>query len=413
MPEVRVGTVEPVRVSKDLPEDTSQSFLEVLRYIRSEFVDRVENDSKLGYGAVRTMLVSLDDPKTRFYDPAQKKLLLERINGDFHGIGATLAVIKQTRNGIDQRRVAIVAPVPGGPADRAGLLPGDVISEIDGRWIIAYDTRQDLNNLRATIKDEKELRKAYESAAARMVAGMSLPKSLEALTANSGRMMALTVERKGHEGAMRFTLQTAQIQLEPVEYRDLSSSVGYLRITQFNDLASDKLTAALDAAKGHSLIVDLRNNAGGYVSSLDTGSMGAALKVLGRMIPSGPAASILRQGGRQEGVHVPGGTPTAPRMAVLVNGGTANLGELVAAALRDRGGAKLIGEKTFGDASWVKLFDLRDGAAMTVTSGKILTVHGDDFSAKGLQPDVVVAAGTPSHSDAALKRAIEVLEAGA
>jgi Periplasmic protease len=124
MPEAHVTGAMAHTSPVEQEEDSAQTFLEVLRYVKSEYVDRVDDDRKLGYGAVRTMLVSMDDPKTRFYDPAQRKQLLERLNGEFHGIGATLAVVKLVRHGIDQRRVAVVAPVPGRPRGARRFAPG-------------------------------------------------------------------------------------------------------------------------------------------------------------------------------------------------------------------------------------------------------------------------------------------------
>jgi carboxyl-terminal processing protease len=410
MPETHLGALGTARTEPEQETDAAQSFLEVLRYVKTEFVDRIDDDRKLGFGAVRTMLVSLDDPKTRFFDPSQRKLLYQRLNGEYHGIGATLAVVKQSRNGIDQRRVAVVAPVPGGPADRAGIRPGDVITELDGRWIIAYDTRQDLDHLRTGVTDEKELKRALENATARMLSGLALPKALEGLTTGEGRKIALTVERSGHPAQLKVEMTTAETRLEPVEYRSLSPKVGYLRVTQFNDRAAQKIDEFLPRAKGRSLIVDLRDNPGGPVSTSDGGTLGGAMAVLERLVSTGAVASVQRPGGKSERLQVTSKDNAPPRIVAIVNSGTCNLAELTAAALRDRAGAKLVGEQTFGDATWQKVFDLRDGAAMTVTAGKILTSKGADFSGKGLQPDEHVSAAGPKPDDAAARKALELLE---
>lgn len=414
MPEAHVTGAMTHTSPVEQEEDSAQTFLEVLRYVKSEYVDRVDDDRKLGYGAVRTMLVSMDDPKTRFYDPAQRKQLLERLNGEFHGIGATLAVVKLVRHGIDQRRVAVVAPVPGSPAERAGLRPGDLVTEIDGKWIIAYDTRQDLNQLRATIQDEKELKKASDAVVSRMYSGVSLPKALESLSTGDGRSLTLTVERQGHAAPLKIPLTTALTQLDPIELKDLDRKVSYLRVTQFNDRAASEITGAISKAKGRPLIVDLRNNPGGPVAASDSGALGAAINFLGTLLPSGPVATILRPNNKQEVLSVKAGaTPPAKlpsNLVVLVNGGTSNLAEMVAAALHDRLGARLIGEHTFGDGTWQKYFDLREGAAMTITAGKIQTIHGGDFAGKGLQPDETVPAGAAGSEDPVIARAVELLE---
>jgi len=391
-------------------DDTAHTFNEVLDYVRKEYVDRVEDEKKLGFGAVKTMLLSLDDPKTRFLDPDQRKQLLSQLNGEFPGIGAVIAVVKQKKGPIDERRLAVVAPVPGGPADKAGLKPGDVVTEIDGHWIIAYDPRLDLDQLHVANSDDPEYRKAFKVAVKKLTDGVTLPKALEQLTAKDGKALALTIERPGEAAPIKATLTTATTKLEPVEYKALNGGVGYLRVTQFNDHATEAFTAALANAKEKSLIVDLRNNAGGPVTGKDNGAYGSALALLSKLSSGGQIGTLVRPGNKQEPISLPGGSAKSYKISVLVNGGTANLAELVASSLKEKAGAKIVGSNTFGDSVYQKLVELQKGSGMTITAGKILTAHGVDFTSKGLQPDVAVTGGGPQSSDAVVERALSVLE---
>jgi carboxyl-terminal processing protease len=409
LPDSGAGMGDIVGVTQQ-GDDPAHTFNEVLDYVRKEYVDHVEDEKKLGFGAVKTMLLSLDDPKTRFLDPTQRKQLLDQLNGEFPGIGAVIAVVKQKKGPIDERRLALVAPVPGGPADKAGLRPGDVVTEIDGHWIIAYDPRLDLDQLHVNNSDDPEYRKAFKVAVKKLTDGVTLPKALEQLTAKDGKTIALTIERPGEAAPIKATLTTATTKLEPVEYKALNGGVGYLRVTQFNDHATEAFTAALANAREKSLIVDLRNNAGGPVTGKDNGAYGSALALLSRLSSGGQIGTLVRAGNKQEPINLPGGAAKSYKISVLVNGGTANLAELVASSLKEKSGAKIVGSNTFGDSVYQKLVELQKGSGMTITAGKILTAHGVDFTSKGLQPDVAVTGGGPQSSDAVVERALSVLE---
>jgi carboxyl-terminal processing protease len=409
LPESGAGTGDILGVAQQ-DGDPARTFNEVLAYVKGEYVDRIEDDKKLGFGAVKTMLLSLDDPKTRFLDPTQRKQLLDQLNGEFPGIGAVIAVVKQKKGPIDERRLAVVAPVPGGPADKAGLRPGDIVTEIDGHWIIAYDPRLDLDQLHVASSDDPEYRKAFKVAAKKLTDGVTLPKALEQLTAKDGKTYTLTIERAGETAPVKASITTATTKLDPVEYKVLHSGVGYLRVTQFNDHATEAFNAALANAKEKSLIVDLRNNAGGPVTGRDNGAYGSALALLSKLSPSGQIGTLIRAGNKQEPINLTGGTAKSYKISVLVNGGTSNLAELVASGLKDKAGAKIVGSSTFGDSVYQKLVELQKGSGMTITAGKILTAHGVDFTSKGLQPDVAVTGGGPQSSDAVVERALSALE---
>lgn len=396
------------------PEDT---FNEVLRYVKSEYVERVDDEKKLGFGAVKTMLASLDDPKTRFYDPDQRKLLLDQINSRFTGVGAAFTVIKQRRgvgaSAIDQRRLAVVAPAPGSPAETAGLQPGDIITEIDGRWVIAYDPRLEVDSQAVSADSSDQAGDAAAQAATdKLAKGLSLPKALDLLNTAEGKPLTLTVERVGTAQPLKIAMTPAAGSFDPVEFRDLDNGAAYLRVTQFNDRATQEFGAALASTKASTLILDLRNNTGGPVNSRVSGPLGSALALAGRLEGPGVVASVARRGSRIEPLNSAAPAAGRFRIVVLVNGGTANLAEMLAASLKERARATVVGSRTFGDSVYQKLVELRNGAGMTVTTGKLLTARGLDFTGKGVSLDITVATSRPSWNDAAVRRALTAGQAG-
>jgi len=429
LPEAFRGNVEVAQTPDQEDENSpAETFREVLRYVKSEYVERIEDDTKLGFGAVRAMLVSLDDPKTRFLEPAQRKQLENQINGQFTGIGAVVSIIKRKRGDIEERRLGVVAPAPGGPADKAGLRAGDIITEIDGHWVIAYDPRRDLARLQQAVPgsgqaapaqggttgrtpeiDEKEYQKALKDAAKLLTDGITLPKALEQITMAAGKKLTLTLERPGAQGPIKVTVDAGPSLLEPVLFKALNDRVAYLRVTQFNDRATEAFTSALTSAKQKALILDLRDNAGGPVTDSRGGAYHSALTLLGRLTKGGQVALVVRKGARRDPIKVTPSGNGSYKIAVLVNRGTANLAEMVAAALKEKAGAVLIGGQTFGDATMQKLVGLRNGAALTLSTGKFLTAGGLDFS-KGLKPDVPMSTSGPRASDdPVVERAVNAL----
>jgi len=303
----------------------------------------------------------------------------------------------------------VVAPILGGPADLAGLEPGDIITEIDGKWVIAYDPRLDLDQLHPASSDDKEFRKAIKTAVTKLTDGISLQKALDQLAGKPQKTLKLTVERKGITAPQTITVAATGAKINPVEFKMVNDKTGYLRISQFNDTVLKSLPSVMGNNSPKQVVLDLRNNFGGPVTKVDSGAYGCALAVLSRFSPSGNAGVIVRSGSKQEQITIKSDSSQKAKVVVLVNGGTANLAELVAASLKSRAKAPLVGSSTFGDAIFQKLVGLNDGAAMTIATGKLLGPDGLDFAGKGLQPDVVVHSTKPSSNDSAVSKAVAEL----
>lgn len=407
-PETLIGQAA-AREADDTGFSPDDTFREVLERVREEYYESKQDEKKMASGAVRTMLASLDDPRTRYYDAAQRKQLDGQLRGVYSGIGASLAVIKHKKGLVEQRRLRVVSPATGGPADRAGVRPGDFITEIDGHWVIAYDPRLDIDRSVFSDLKEREKKQVWNDATQKLKDGISLSKALDALQTNAAQATTITVERPGVAKPLKLTVATGTAGTVPAEFRQLSPSVGYLRITQFTDASLPEVKRAV-ASPSKSLIVDLRDNAGGPVVGGTTGVLRAALGVAGTLTTGGAIGSVKRASGRVDDLAVAKSTGVKQRLAVIVNNGTANIAEVVAAALREKAHACVVGSRTAGDSTYQKLFYLHDGGAMTVTSGSLRTSQGLDFTGTGLKPDVPVATGGPrADRDAAVERAVVTL----
>lgn len=382
--------------------DLMQLFYSVFKYVEKQHVDYMPEMAKpMAYGAVRAMLQSLNDPNTRFLEPDEARLLREAAQGNFYGIGAVLTVVRKVTQDVERRELTVVAPLPGSPAERAGLEPGDVITEIDGKWVIAYDPFRQVQ--RSGVRGN-ELVKALEDARKRVLAGLDLRKAMNALTNKDQGTMTLTV-RRGNS-TLKVKVTAGVLSVDPVAYKLLPGEVGYLRIVQFNARTPERLKASL-AGLGNrlqGLVIDLRNNPGG---SVESASQVAA------MLAKSPALAVMEtrtgESKRRQPVNINANPRVKAPVVVLVNRGTANVAEVLAVLLRDKAGAKLVGERTFGDGLVQTFVPLPDGSAFTMTTGKFLTWSGGDFHGKGIFPAVSAPTVPKQGHDLALEKAVNLL----
>jgi carboxyl-terminal processing protease len=183
-------------------------------------------------------------------------------------------------------------------------------------------------------------------------------------------------------------------------------------VSAFNGKATEEIRKALTTQPQHALVLDLRDNVGGPASEGRLSVMSSALSLVGRLTKGGQVATLVRRNKKEEPITATANTALGiKRIAVLINGGTSNVAELVAAALKEKAGATLVGSKSFGDGAYQKLVHLADGSAIAVNAGKLVTANGVDISTAGLAPDHPVAAG-PAGADAALVKASELLATG-
>jgi carboxyl-terminal processing protease len=348
--------------------------------INRSYVGQVDQ-KKLVEGAIDGMIKALGDPYSLYMSPDDLQRAREALGGQFEGIGAVISARSSapaagtcTTLG-PTCQMTVVSAIAASPAEAAGLRAGDVVTAIDGA----------------------------------SVDGLTLDQGIAKVRGKKGTPVVLTVVRAGETPFDLRIVRDTIVQTQ-VETRDLANaSVRYIRLAAFSDNAAKDFTDALQAGleKGErSVIVDLRDNPGGYVT--------AARTIASQFIASGPLFWEESADGTQVATDAsPGGVATDPgiRVMVLVNKGSASASEIVSGALQDTKRGTLVGETTFGKGTvqqWVDLTDNSGGFRLTIA--KWLTPAKRWIHMKGLTPDVAVAANvgstTPTgdpYIDAALK----------
>ena len=390
-------------VSDVPPQDI---FEDVLDHVQRDFVEPTGGPKHLSEGALARMIAALDDPKTSFLDTPRLEARRAALGGRYYGIGATLGVTRTKKEDVEYRHLTVVDVAPGSPAEKAGLRSGDYLTEMDGHWIIAYSILADANRIRKEANKDDAAREAeLKPISDRFEKGYSIEKALDHLLVGEGKTYRITVERAGQPAPLSVTCTTALTQLEPVTYTVLNGSVGYLRVRQFNPRATQQFEAALEHLNGaKSLIVDLQQNPGGVTAEAKTGVDGynSAMKLLAKLTHGGPVATLEKKPNQKQPITILPEQPVKLPLVVLVDGGTSNLAEMVAAALHDVAKAKIIGSRTFGDDVLQLFAPLKNNTGLEIATGHLLTVDGVDIR-RGVTPDIVVK------GDGALRRALAEL----
>ncbi len=393
----------------DFLSDTSPAatFDDVYRLLERNFVDPLPTDAQMAHGAASAMLASLQDPDSRFLEAPEVSELNSEAQGQYRGIGAALAVrhVPHAKAGdipaYTEYRLVLVAPLPGSPAEKAGLQAGDMVAAVNGQWVYndSYVYAQ-TKALKAVQDDPVTFNKMLTTLQKKIDASLSLSQAQTKLDDPAAKTLALSVTRPGLPQPLAVTLDTsAPTVVSPVSARSLPGGIGYIKVAQFTPGADKDFDAALSGfgSSPKGLVLDLRDSPGGL---LDVGA------AIASKLTSVPALGYLETKGKKvQPIAVTPDSAIVCPIVVLVNGGTANTAELLASALQSKG-AKLVGSTTFGDASDVKLITLKDGSGFTMTVGKLLTAAHGNFGGQGIKPDVAL----PSTSgDAPLNRAVDVL----
>lgn len=300
--------------------------------------------------AIEGMTQGLDGHST-YLPPSDSAAASDSLSGTYEGIGVWIA----SQDGA----VKVVAPVPGSPAEKAGIQSGDLIIEIDGK-------RTD---------------------------GMDGNGAVNALVGPAGEQVSLVVQRPSTEEILTFEIVREKIVYPVVKYTfDPDNEIGIIHITIFGDRTVEELDAAIaqarkDGARG--LILDLRNNGGGWVES--------AQATLGRFIDADEGPALYEdfdpsvEGDEQAEPIMTGDEQNLDiPLVVLVNQGTASASEIVAGALMDYDRAEVIGQQTFGKGSVQRVHDFDDGASLRLTFAHWLTPAGTTIEGEGLTPDELV-----------------------
>jgi carboxyl-terminal processing protease len=353
------------------PEDQQalmQPFWEAWGIVHDQFVDQPLDDTQLVRGAIEGMINALGDPQSSYMDPDTYRQANIPLEGSYEGIGAWV----DTQGDL----LTIIAPMPGSPAENAGLKPGDEVIAIDGEDVTGLDP----------------------SLVIRKILGPA------------GTKVDLTIKRQGESQPLDFEVVRASISVPSIDSKMLDTDIAYVHLYTFGQSSSDELRSALSdlmSQNPKALILDLRGNGGGFLST--------AIDVASEFIPDGVIMTEHFGDGRVQTYDAQGGgLATDIPMVVLIDGGSASASEIVAGAIQDRGRGKLVGETSFGKGSvqnWVPLES--DGGAVRVTIARWYTPNGRLIDGVGLTPDVEVQRTDEdvlNNRDPQLDRAVQILQ---
>lgn len=380
--EYKVLSTQPTQALTNARNIDFSMFWKVWDMMEKKYVDQKKVDpKKMYYGAIKGLVASVDDPYTFFLTPTENKQSKDGLEGKFEGIGAQL--------GMKENRVVIIAPLKNSPAERAGILAGDYIIKVNNEAI----------------------------------AGMPVVQVASKIRGDKGTKVHLTLNRNGKEievDVVRDTITVESVEIKLDEQLSTCTyscdKVAYLKLNQFGDNTVDEweqkvaeIKAKWDSGAIKGLVLDLRDNPGGYLES----SVYLAGEFLeqGKLVVKQESTSFEN---KNYLVTRKGSLLDIP-MTVLINGGSASAAEILSGALRDYKRATLVGEKSFGKGSVQEAIDLGDGMGLHVTVAKWVLPKGDWINGKGIEPEVKVTNTIPAgdtmsrETDVQLDKAVQML----
>lgn len=338
-------------------------FLKTFDIIQTRYIDKTE-PRDLIYSAVDSMVKSLGDPYSQFIPQEAYGEVKIFEKGEYGGLGIVI--------GIRDNKVIVISPIEGTPADKAGIKPGDVVVKIDGISCV----------------------------------GWSLSEVVKELRGEEGTKVSLYIEREKHQKLLHFEIIRKIIELRSVYYKLINNSIGYIRIVDFGNgtLKSFKdAINSLDKKKTKSLILDLRNNPGGFIDQ--------AVEISDCFLSNGLIVKTKRRSKEQtktyratkskEDILLP--------LVVLINKGSASAAEIVAGALQCNKRATIIGTTSFGKGSVQGIFHLPDKTALCLTIARYYIPDGSLIDGKGIQPDIEIKI-PESWYEKSIKEQIELLD---
>jgi carboxyl-terminal processing protease len=322
-------------------------FWEAWHLLERDFYGQLPTAQQMTYGAIRGVLTTLNDPYTTFVEPKPRQLERDDLRGSFGGIGAWVS--KREDGAI------VLKPMEDKPAQRAGILEGDIVIKVDDQEITP---------------------------------DMLLEDVILLIRGPVGSMVKLTISRAGYPEPLAFEITREKVETPTVTWRllDEGQGLGYVSISLFTERTNKELETALKDLKAQGathLILDLRNNNGGLLET--------AIDVASQFLSDGVVLYEQRRDQEEKSYPVRrGGKATDSPLVVLVNAGTASASEIVAGAIQDLGRGVLIGESTFGKGSVQLVYDLSDRSSLHVTVARWFTPNRHEITDNGLTPDIIV-----------------------
>lgn len=321
-------------------------FWKVWKELEDKYVDlEVIEEDTMVYGSIKGLVDSLEDPYTVFMTPEESTEFTSGLDGTLKGIGAELTV--------EDKNLVIISPLRGSPAEKAGLLPRDIILAINGE----------------------------------LASDMTLVDAISKIRGEVGTSVTLTIIRKNVKEPFDVSIVRDNIEIESVTVEKLDDDIVYLGVNRFNDKTNEEFSNAisemlLDEPKG--LIVDLRFNGGGYLD--------IAVELLSYLTPSNTPAVVIKERGKKDDTKLTNGKPKLLNtpLVVIVNDSSASASEIVAGAIQDHKRGVVLGTKTFGKGSVQEVEKFSDGSSLRLTIAKWFTPNGRTINKTGLMPDIIV-----------------------
>ena len=348
-------------------DELFKPFWETWNYVNDKFVDQPVDHTKMMRGAIEGMLNSLGDPHTSYMDPDMYRQASTPLQGEYEGIGAWVDLTGEF--------LTIISPMPNSPAEKQGLKPEDQVIAVDGED----------------------------------VSGLTGEQVLKKILGQAGTDVTLSIFRPADNSTFDVTITRQKIEVPSVTSKMIDNNIAYVQLSNFGDKTHEELKNQLKELLKQDpvgLILDLRNNGGGYLT--------AAIEVTSEFVNKSPIMyEEFGDGSRVTYDAKPLGIFTKLPMVVLINGGTASASEITAGAIQDYNRGVLVGTQSYGKGSvqnWITLAD--DQGAIRVTIARWLTPNERQINEVGLTPDYVVEVTEDDISaqiDPQLEKAVQIL----
>ena len=322
---------------------------------------------KMQDGAIRGMLDALGDPYTSYFDKSETESFLAETEGNYDGVGMYVAFDKEYNTAI------VLLPIENSPAERAGIIPGDYILDIDGNSVVGVSLEEVASRLKGT-------------------------------PGSSVQVKFLRKSKSGDEEEFEKVLVREKVQLSSFKYKLLEDDIGYITFSSFDENVTSKFNEAykelIKKQKVKGLIIDLRDNPGGLLN--------VATDVADKLLPKGRIVYTIDKNGKEEVIESDSNCVSIP-IVVVVNGNSASASEIMAAAIKDYGG-KVVGKTTYGKGLVQEFKNLLDGTYVKVTISEYFSPKGNKIDKIGVIPDVEVEDDTETKEDEQLNAAIKEIK---
>lgn len=369
--------IENAVIQRNIPENKDVNFdlfWQVWDMLEASYFDKSKIVySEMIYGAIKGMVSSLGDPYTAFLTPGENKVVKEDLQGNFEGIGIEI--------GYRGNQLAVISPLPGSPAEKAGIKAGDFI---------------------IGIKDEnKNIDKS--------TSGITLPQAVQDIRGPAGSKVTLAILREGREDALLVDVVRERINIPSVvlEYVGDDKEIAHVKLYKFGGETSaewDKAVYEIQKNKNiKAIILDVRNNGGGYLQ--------AAVYIASDFLENGDTIVIEEDATGQTKEFKNEKIPRLERypVFVLINNGSASASEILAGALKDQFGATLVGQKTFGKGTIQEPISIEDGSGLHITIARWLTPNKFWVNETGLNPDVIIEDNLETQEDEVLTETLKLI----